>query len=48
MKKPTEQKPKGADEWRPHTTPGFEVNGLGQLRTKGYYPPPEPTKKGTP
>lgn len=33
----------GADEWRLHTTPGFEVNGLGQLRTSGHTPGNVPT-----
>lgn len=32
-----------ADEWRPHSTPGFQVNGLGQLRTVNHVPGNVPT-----
>jgi hypothetical protein len=38
----------GANDWRPHTTRGFEVNGLGQLRTVGHQPgtvPDRPRKR---
>jgi hypothetical protein len=30
-------KPDPAEQWRPHST-GFEVNGLGHLRTVGHKP----------
>jgi hypothetical protein len=33
----------GANDWRPHSTPGFEINGLGQLRTAGHQPGNVPT-----
>jgi hypothetical protein len=31
-------KPDPAEQWRPHSTPGFEVNGEGRLRTAGHKP----------
>ena len=34
------QKERGED-WRPHT-PGFEINGKGQIRTVDYEPPKPP------
>lgn len=35
-------------QWRPHSTPGFEINGLGQLRTSGHKPGYVPTKPKLP
>lgn len=36
----TPPKSTGPDHWVPHTTPGFEVNSKGQLRTAGHQPGP--------
>jgi hypothetical protein len=44
---PPAPQPKPEDQWRPHTTPGFEINGKGQLRTAGHLPGNVPTKRKT-
>ena len=43
--KPQPKKPDPATEWKPYSNPAFEVNGLGQLRTKGHLPGNVPTKR---
>ena len=34
------------DDWKDHPEKPkqFEINGIGQIRTKNYKPPPEPKK----
>lgn len=41
---PPIEKPKPEDDWRLYK-PGFEINGNGQIRTKGYAPPPDPPQR---
>lgn len=48
QRKAAPAKPDPAVQWRPHSTPGFEINGLGQLRTIGHQPGNVPTKTRQP
>jgi hypothetical protein len=47
-KKQQPKKPDPANEWRPYENPAFEINGLGQLRTKNHKPGDVPTKPKQP